>query len=113
MVAAVIAVGGAALKIGDAVLQDRGIAEAGRPFDPGELVFGGVANRVASACCEAPSTLTAKWLAFWNTLMLCEKITRLHSTSGGLSDTEANELQVSPYGLPSAAAAVITVTPVA
>src|ERR1700757_1448184 len=45
--------------------------------------------------------------------MLWEKITRLHSTSGGLSETEANELQVSPWGLPSAAAAVMMVTPVA
>jgi len=35
-------------------------------------------------------------MAFWKMLMACEKITRLHSTSGGFSDTEANELQVSP-----------------
>ena len=38
---------------------------------------------------------------------------RLHNTSGGLSDTEAKELQVTPYGLPSAAIAVTMVTPVA
>src|SRR4051812_13915543 len=38
---------------------------------------------------------------------------RLHSTSGGLSETEAKELQVTPYGFPSAAIAVTMVTPVA
>src|SRR5882757_2775595 len=38
---------------------------------------------------------------------------RLHSTSGGFSDSEAKELQVSPYGRPSADIAVTIVTPVA
>ena len=38
---------------------------------------------------------------------------RLHNTSGGFSDTEAKELQVTPYGFPSAAIAVTMVTPVA
>src|SRR3954463_15159319 len=38
---------------------------------------------------------------------------RLHNPSGGFSDTEANELQVTPYGVPSAAIAVTMVTPVA
>src|SRR5438309_820637 len=45
--------------------------------------------------------------------MFWENIPRLHSTSGGLSDTDANELQVSPEGLPSGPAAVMMVTPVA
>src|SRR5882757_6949417 len=71
------------------------------------------ANCEASACCDAPSTLTVKWLAFWKMLNPCENIPRLHSTSGGLSDTDANELQVSPYGFPFGPAAVMTVTPVA
>ncbi len=38
---------------------------------------------------------------------------RLHSTSGGSSETELNELTVSPSGLPSGPVAVTTVTPVA
>ena len=38
---------------------------------------------------------------------------RLHSTSGGVSDTELKELAVSPTRVPSAARAVTTVTPVA
>jgi len=57
--------------------------------------------------------LTAKWLAFWNTLNAWENIPRLHSTSGGFSDTEANELQVRPEGFPLAPTAVMMVTPVA
>src|SRR5262245_30268384 len=42
-----------------------------------------------------------------------ENMPRLHRTSGGFSETEANELQVTPYGFPSAAIAVTMVTPVA
>jgi hypothetical protein len=38
---------------------------------------------------------------------------RLHSTSGGSSDTEAKELMVTPTGTPSALRAVTTATPVA
>ena len=38
---------------------------------------------------------------------------RLHSTSGGLSDTELNELAVSPTSSPLAVRAVTMVTPVA
>jgi hypothetical protein len=38
---------------------------------------------------------------------------RLHSTSGGASDTELNELAVSPTSVPSAERAVTMVTPVA
>ena len=38
---------------------------------------------------------------------------KLHSTKGGVSDTELNELAVSPTKLPSAARAVTMVTPVA
>ena len=63
---------------------------------PANLSSEDFANLVASACCDAPSTLTAKWLAFWKMLKPCENIPRLQSTSGGFSDTEANELQVSP-----------------
>src|SRR5258705_13900909 len=55
-----------------------------------------LANFTASASCEVLSTLTVKWLAFWKTVSPCENMPRLHSTSGGLSDTEAKELQVTP-----------------
>src|SRR5205814_7372749 len=72
-----------------------------------------LANRDASACWETPRTLIVKWLAFWKIVSPWENIPRLHNTSGGLSDTEANELQVTPYGLPPAAIAVTMVTPVA
>ena len=41
------------------------------------------------------------------------RLARLHSTSGGSSDTELNEFAVIPTGRPSGASAVITVTPVA
>src|SRR6185437_6118789 len=80
---------------------------------PPNLSSDDFANLLDSACCEAPSTLTAKWLAFWKMESPCENIPRLHSTSGGLSDTDANELQVNPYGFPSGVEAVMMVTPVA
>src|SRR5258708_15049193 len=57
--------------------------------------------------------LTVKWLAFWKMVRPCENMPRLHNTSGGFSETEAKELQVTPYGFPSAAIAVTMVTPVA
>src|SRR5215475_9528766 len=44
--------------------------------------------------------------------MLGEWRNKLHKTSGGLSDTEAKELTVSPALRPSGTAAVTTVTPV-
>src|SRR5215468_7413118 len=69
-------------------------------------------NFNASSCCETSSTFTVKWLAFWKIGNPCENMPRLHSTSGGFSDTEAKELQVTPYGLPSADIAVTIVTPV-
>src|SRR6185437_10891532 len=80
---------------------------------PANLSSDDLANLLDSACCAAPSTLTVKWLAFWKTVSPCENIPRLQSTSGGFSDTEANELQVNPYGFPSAVEAVMMVTPVA
>src|SRR4051812_22142868 len=43
----------------------------------------------------------------------CENMPRLHNTNGGFNETEAKELQVTPYGFPSAAIAVTIVTPVA
>ena len=39
VVAAIIAIGGAALKIRNALRKDRRVAEARRPLDPGEFVF--------------------------------------------------------------------------
>ena len=45
--------------------------------------------------------------------MLLARSDRLHNTSGGASDTELNELAVSPNNVPSARRVVMTVTPVA
>src|SRR5690348_6207311 len=45
--------------------------------------------------------------------MLLTPCDRLHSTSGGSSDTELNELAVSPTRSPAALRAVTMVTPVA
>src|ERR1700761_5674340 len=80
---------------------------------PANLSSEDLANLLDSACWEAPSTWTTKWLAFWNVLRPFENMPRLHSTSGGVNDTEAKELQVRPYGFPSAVSAVMMVTPVA
>src|SRR5580658_5304369 len=57
--------------------------------------------------------LTTKWLDSWNAGRLCVKSELLHSTSGGLSETELNELMVSPCGLLSRSRVVTIVTPVA
>jgi hypothetical protein len=48
-----------------------------------------------------------------NTGIEAERVARLHSTSGGLSDTELNELAVMPINWPDDARVVMTVTPVA
>src|SRR4029078_4393063 len=85
----------------------------GVQLTPANLSPEDLANCDASACWEAPRTLTVKWRAFWKIVRPCENMPRLHSTSGGLSDTDAKELQVTPYGFPSAAIAVTMVTPVA
>ena len=61
----------------------------------------------------AASTLTAKWLACSNTSWLLERLSMLHSTSGGSRDTELKLLAVTPTLRPLASAAVTTVTPVA
>jgi len=45
--------------------------------------------------------------------MLLARSDKLHNTSGGASDTELNELAVSPSKVPSARRVVMTVTPVA
>ena len=45
--------------------------------------------------------------------MLLAPAARLHSTSGGSSETELKELAVRPRKLPSASRVVMTVTPVA
>src|SRR6476620_1468689 len=57
--------------------------------------------------------VTGNRLGFRKMVRTCENMPRLHRTSGGFRDTEAKELQVTPYGVPSAAIAVTIVTPVA
>ena len=51
--------------------------------------------------------------ATWMAAMLLAVCARLHSTSGGSSETELKELMVTPSRAPSPWRAVITVTPVA
>ncbi|CAG9198164.1 hypothetical protein PSAB6_190056 [Paraburkholderia sabiae] len=48
-----------------------------------------------------------------NTGIEAERVARLHSTSGGVSETELNELAVMPINAPDGARVVMTVTPVA
>src|SRR5579875_3432399 len=45
--------------------------------------------------------------------MDAERVARLHSTSGGSSETELNELAVMPINWPESVRVVMTVTPVA
>src|SRR4051812_28106327 len=71
-----------------------------------------VANRSESDLCWALRTLTTKWDARTNMVKLAACNDRLHSTSGGDSDTVLNELTVRPTGSPSAVRVVTTVTPV-
>ena len=51
--------------------------------------------------------------ALRNTSRLAEVLARLHSTSGGVNDTELKLFAVSPIGVPSAVRVVMIVTPVA
>jgi len=69
MVAAIISIGCAALKVCNAVRKNRRVAKARCPLNSGKFVPEDLANLLASSCCDAPRTLTAKWLASWNTLM--------------------------------------------
>src|SRR5690348_567504 len=65
-------------------------------------------------CCAAPSsTFTQKWSAAMNTGKRSDALSRLHSTIGGSSETEAKELTVTPTFSPSEPCAVTTHTPVA
>ena len=57
----------------------------------------------ANASCPLARMLIAKCALSRNTARLGERFTRLHSTSGGSSDSEAKELMVSPTLRPSVA----------
>ena len=72
----------------------------------------GSAKRRANASCPLARMLIAKCALSRNTARLGERFTRLHSTSGGSSDSEAKELMVSPTLRPSAARVVTMATPV-
>src|SRR5207249_2560075 len=61
---------------------------------------------------SAESTFTAKYSASRNTGALEAARERLHSTIGGSSDTEVNELIVMPSGLPPGPIVVTRHTPV-
>ena len=72
----------------------------------------GSAKRRANASCPLARMLIAKCALSRNTARLGERFTRLHSTSGGSSDSEAKELMVSPTLRPSVARVVTMATPV-
>src|SRR3954471_23903715 len=57
--------------------------------------------------------LTTKCAPSWKAGRLCAYSELLHSTKGGSSDTEVNELAVIPCNLPSRSRVVMIVTPVA
>src|SRR5713226_5226112 len=57
--------------------------------------------------------LIAKWLACAKSAKLAACRDKLHSTRGGSSETEENELTVTPMRRPSFARVLTTVTPVA
>ena len=56
---------------------------------------------------------TFQWVLVVNAARLRAFFARLHSTSGGLSETELKLLAVTPTGEPSASVVVTMVTPVA
>src|SRR5437763_8992463 len=57
--------------------------------------------------------LTTKCVPSWKAGRLCAYSELLHSTKGGFSDTELNELAAIPCNLPSRSRVVMIVTPVA
>src|SRR3569623_415433 len=71
------------------------------------------AKRPESASWSDARTLTAQFCAVLKVSRLSEVFARLHSTSGGFSETELKLLAVKPSGVPSAVRVVMMVTPVA
>ena len=97
-------------RVGDGKVGKRVSTQLG-PFRL-QQVEGGVEKRRDRRCWPAASTWMAKWLAPWKSQTLGAWRARLHSTSGGSSETEENELAVMPTRRPSGARVVMTVTPV-
>ena len=73
----------------------------------------GDAKRRDRSSCASASTFTAKWLPWLKAATLGLDARSDHSTSGGSSDSELNELAVSPTRSPLASSVVMMVTPVA
>src|SRR6218665_45855 len=85
----------------------------GRCSRPAQRSMPRVAKRWARAFWSAASTWMAECEPLAKTGMVLAPCARLHSTSGGSSDTELKELAVSPTNLPAELRAVTMVTPVA
>src|SRR5882724_7188153 len=83
-----------------------------RQATPANLSPPVVAKRSQSGIWCAPSTFTTKWDDCTNASKLAARSDRLHSTSGGESDTALKEFTVMPTGSPAAVRVVTTVTPV-
>ena len=103
-----------ALEGRDAVLDDRHVVEsAWRQATPANLsAIWPLAKRVDSSVWSSARMLIANASAPRNASRLRLLTRRLHDTSGGSSETEANELQVSPIGWPSESVVVMIATPV-
>src|SRR3989344_2367574 len=85
----------------------------GRCSRPAQRSMPRVAKRSASAFWSAASTWMAQCEPSAKVGKVLAPCDRLHSTSGGASDTELKELAVSPTRSPAAVRAVTMVTPVA
>src|SRR5699024_7536769 len=79
---------------------------------PAILSSDGFAKCCDISTCSSERMLTVKYLLRLKALRLAEVFDWLHSTSGGSSDTDENELAVSPWHFPAESHVVMTVTPV-
>ena len=75
---------------------------------PSNLSGIGVENRRETSIWSSASTFTAKWPASSKVRSDGDFSDRLHSTSGGSSETELNEFAVRPTGSPPDRLVVMT-----
>src|SRR5215470_3899441 len=83
-----------------------------RQFSPANLSSARRANRLAISSWSEARTLIAKCWLRTKPCRLGARLSTQNSTSGGSSDTEANEFAVRPYRWPASSQVVTTVTPV-
>src|SRR5262252_9689837 len=83
-----------------------------RQLSPANLSSDRLANRRAMSSWSAARTLIAKCWLLMKPCRLGALLSTQNSTSGGSSETEANEFAVRPYRSPLSSVVVTTVTPV-